>query len=243
MAKINVKIKFLKSLRMLFVSGAIIVLLLCPILSAHADAIITQYDWDPLGDNLWTSRYSRTTIDYPAAGGVDNSGWMRIKFPATAQPAGNTWWDIISTPADNLFAGPWTPEMSLGFSLWSSNVAPAKLAVRFGSTNDTYIWGNEITVPSSVGTWNTVGVSFQNWEEWKWDFLPGLNEDMYLDDLAAIDWIGIYLRRSTDAEEIYGIDNFQLMIPEPGEYTMLAAALITSTVSLRRRKKRCLPAS
>ncbi len=233
----NIKTNSTSSFGVLPVFGALIVLLILPF-SASADAIITQHDWDPLGDNLWTSRYSQTAIDYPAAGGVDDSGWMRITFPETEEPAGAEWWDIISTPADNLFAGPWEPDMSLSFDFWSSNVAPAKLAVRFSATNSAYIWGNEITVPSSVGSWSTVGVSFQNWEDWKWDFLPGLNQDMYLDDLAAIDWIGVYIRRFGQDEEIYGIDNFTLMIPEPDQYAMLAAALITSTASLRRKRKR-----
>jgi hypothetical protein len=36
--------------------------------------------------------------------------------------------------------------------------------------------------------------------------------------------------------EIYGIDNFRLIVPEPAEIVMLSMALAASVAAVRRRK-------
>ena len=67
-----------------------------------------------------------------------------------------------------------------------------------------------------------------------WDYGGGSEAD-FLYDLENISWVGIYIRRNTAVEQIYGIDNFQLWIPEPSEWMMMAA-LAAVWVVYRRRK-------
>jgi hypothetical protein len=58
---------------------------------------------------------------------------------------------------------------------------------------------------------------------------------MFLSDLSSIEWIGIYIERTGAGAQDYGLDNFNLMVPEPSEYAMLAAALMGAWIFLRRR--------
>jgi len=61
-------------------------------------------------------------------------------------------------------------------------------------------------------------------------------EEEFLSDLSDIEWVGLYIDRNTALEQFYGVDNFSLMIPEPGELIMLAFALIGVWISHRRRR-------
>jgi hypothetical protein len=85
-----------------------------------------------------------------------------------------------------------------------------------------------------AGTWNEdVWVEFDFWAS---NVAPGATEAQYLADLASIDWIGVYIYRNTADLQIYGIDDFKLMIPEPAEYLVLALALATTGLSLHRKR-------
>jgi hypothetical protein len=87
---------------------------------------------------------------------------------------------------------------------------------------------------AGAGTSDMVAHSapFSNWMDW---MFPGATEDQYLADLSSSDWIGVFTYRTGAAEQIYGIDNFRLMVPEPAETVVLCVALAVSLVALRRR--------
>jgi len=50
-------------------------------------------------------------------------------------------------------------------------------------------------------------------------------------------WSSMYIFRTGAVEQIYGIDNFMLMIPEPTQCMMLGFAGLVSLWSRRRKKK------
>ena len=77
------------------------------------------------------------------------------------------------------------------------------------------------------------------WNESLWYYGEfGGSEATFLSDLANIDWIGIYIfDDDTDANN-YGLDNFQLMVPEPAEYALAFSALAVTWLSIRRKRKK-----
>lgn len=215
----------------------VIILLLGFTYRIYADVIIGQFDWNP--PETW-EEFSHhpvaTVVDYPATGGnPSDGGWMRIEFPAITAPAGRLWYDVLSVPATNLFAGTWTTNMWLQFDFWQSNLVAGAVQLRWQSPTNSSVWRTSLTPPSSLQTWTTLAQSFMNWENWQY---PGATEEQYLSDLQHIDWVGVYIFRNTINEQIYGIDNFSLMIPEPAECFMLMVAVITSGMSLRRTRRK-----
>jgi hypothetical protein len=107
--------------------------------------------------------------------------------------------------------------MFISFDFWAENAIPQNLQFQFHATNEN-VWGYNITDRiTSTQTWTTVqvGLGYEN----AWGPLPGFDdaEEQFLADLAAIDWIGVYIFRDTDEREVYGLDNFRLPVPEPGE--------------------------
>lgn len=202
-------------------------------LPVTADTIAT-HDWDPTpGPGVWSSEYGWAGVDTPAAGG-NPDGWLRVTFANTSDAPGPSWTDIINTPAANFYAGTWSQGSWLQFDFWASNQIPNSLQVRWKSTTNSYIWGNPVEVPASTGSWVTIqSSSFANWDNWDIDGFA--SEEQFLADLNSIEWIGIRIQRTTEFEQIYGIDNVMLMIPEPAEWIMLAAALSVCAMALRQK--------
>jgi hypothetical protein len=200
--------------------------------NAHADLALATYDWDPNpGAGAWTSLYSWTQVDVQTTGG--NTGqWLSVTFTNTATGPDDSWDDIVATDATNLYPAPWTNEAWIAFDFWASNQIPTSLAVRWQGVSG-YIWGNAITIPTSLLEWNPVRTaSFEDWNNWVVD--PFAIEANFLSDLASMEWMGIFIRRTEDVEQIYGIDNFRLMVPEPAEYIFLASACAVALASRRR---------
>jgi len=200
---------------------------------SRANAILGEHDWDP-GPHGWTNAYGWTVLDRPASDG-NPGGWLRVAFTNTSETPDESWSDIVRVDASNLFAGVWEPNMWVEFDFWASNQSPNALQVRWQSSTNSYIWGHVLT-PAAAGGWTTYGASFMNWDDW--DIDPFGTEDQYLADLASIDWIGVYINRNTEFAQVYGIDNFRLMIPEPAEMLLLAAAAAVSAMSARKKKRR-----
>jgi len=208
---------------------------------ARADAVLGEDTFDDGADQDWSTRYGNTTISYEAAGG-NPDGWLSVKFDETTAAGGPSWEEIVRVDAENLYSGDWGVIGDEGgwleFDFYTPTVSPSALAVRFQSTAEgsEYVWGYDVEIPAAGGWTSDITASFSNWMDWRWDFRPGLSEDTFLADLAAIDWIGIYIRRFDQSETIYGIDMVQLWIPEPGEYLMLAVAMASGVMALRRRR-------
>ncbi|MDD4869534.1 MAG: hypothetical protein PHR77_03150 [Kiritimatiellae bacterium] len=205
----------------------------------YGDVVLGEIDWNtPETSEDFSHHPVATVVDYPATGGNPaDGGWMRIEFPTIPDNPGRMWYDVLSMPATNLFAGTWTTNMWLQFDFWESNLVAGAVQLRWQSATNSSVWRASLTPPSSLQTWTTLAQSFMNWEDWRY---PGATEAQYLSDLQNVDWVGVYIFRNTIDEQIYGIDNFIIMIPEPAECFMLMVAVITSGISFRkkRRKKR-----
>jgi hypothetical protein len=172
-------------------------------------------------------------IDYPSSGGITN-GWMSLHFTNTTLFPVSNWYDVVTIKATNLYAGTWTTQMWIQFEFWESNVVPGSLQVRWKSKTNDFIWRYSLAPPPTQ-TWATTSrAGFGSWNNWQY---PGANEAQYLADLQNIDWIGIYIFRNTIADQVYGVDNFRLMIPEPAELIMLVAVALSSGLFFRRRRR------
>ena len=211
-------------------------LALAGILPSAADVILGSQTWDNASEGLlgWQSVYDSTLVSRNGSGG-NPDGWLQVDFPGIDPftPPGPDWYDLIRVPATNLFAGTWTTEMSLQFDFWAANRIPTQLAIRWQSLTNSYVWSYSVNV-TSTQSWNTLTASLSDWQNWILG--PGASEDMFLSDLSSVNWVGVYIQRNGADAQGYGLDNFNLMVPEPGEYAMLAVALAAAWVVLRRRR-------
>jgi hypothetical protein len=200
---------------------------------AAAGVILGVHDWDTVDPN-WQSAHGYAQSQ-PAGG--NPGGWLEFAFPTTTIGAPQEeWWDMAYTDAGSLFAGGWNTDMWTEFDFWSTNNAAPTVQVRWQSASNDYIWAYDVSSSVADG-WNTMRTPFSRWTDWDTLSPIGASEQQYLDDLATIDWIGVYVYRYGAAEQSYGVDDFKLMVPEPAEYLMLGAAMAVSGLSLRRRKR------
>lgn len=211
---------------------------------AFANNILGLHDWstnDNPTANTWVDLDDNAVITLtdlyaPAETDGNPGGWLQIDYDATTD-IGPYPTDYIYTPSEELFSGTWDDTMSINFDFWASNTVPALLQVVWHTTNASdNIWSFALTDPGT-NSWTDYIVSLA-YDEALWTGTGIGDESQYLADLADIDWIGIGIRRFGTSTEFYGIDNFALTIPEPAEIFMLAAALITSAGSFRRKKKK-----
>jgi len=220
----------------ILMSGWFVFLLSVTVSDLYATVILGEIDWNtPETSSTFSSLNGSTVVDYPSTGGnPSGGGWMRVEFPETTSEPGTNWYDVLSVPATNLFTGSWTTQMWVQFDFWESNLVAGAVQIRWKSTINSSVWRAPLTIPSALNTWTTVAQSFDNWQSWQY---PGATEAQYLADLQNIDWVGVYIYRNTTDEQIYGIDNFRLMIPEPTELFLLLSAVVASGLSARRRRK------
>jgi hypothetical protein len=218
-----------------YVVLAVATAIMCLGMRAWADSAVGGIDWES-AEGPWTNEYGWTEIEALGSGGSSGGGFLSVTFPATAEPGPETEWvDIIHTSATNLFTGTWTTDQWIEFDFWASNATPTKLQVQWKSSTNDNIWGFALTPPAE-GSWTTMDrASFQNWTDWQY---PGASAEQFVSDLATIDWIGIYIQREGQGLEDYGIDNFNLMVPEPAEVCMLIAAALCAGLALWRRRRR-----
>jgi hypothetical protein len=201
-------------------------------------SVIAEHNWDD-GPEPWHSTYGDVNLTNPQDPGGNPDGWLQVEFPATAQPELNEegWVDIVYVDAGNFFAGNWVePGHTVQFDFYAANNLPQDVQLQFGSTNGN-VWGYNVTDQiTQTQTWTTVevGLGYSS----AWGPLPGFDdtEDQFLADLSAIDWIGIYIWREDAGVEIYGLDNFRLLVPEPTEWALMAAVLVGAGWSRTRRR-------
>jgi len=203
--------------------------------------IIAEHDWDD-GPHGWVSEFGDVTLERETAGG-NPDGWLEITFPATSEPEilESEWLEIVRVDADLLFAGNWPTNQgqSISFDFFATNETPHDLQFQFHSTNSN-IWGYNVTSQATNSSgWSPVSASLSFADAW--GPLPGFDdtEEQFLADLAAIDWIGVYIFREEAGEEIYGIDNFRLNVgvPEPDEFAILGAVFLASALAYRKRRR------
>jgi len=119
-------------------------------------------------------------------------------------------------------------------------VVPDTLQIRWHGTEHDNIYANTIdTSGVGIDSWGTLrSDTFSDVDDWRLD--PFVTQSEFLTDLDSIDWIGIYIFRDGTDAEVYGVDDFKLMVPEPAEYLLLFAALGTALVAMRSRKQQVL---
>ena len=216
--------------------GVLALLLMASAGPATAGIVLGRQDWDTNpanGVGNWTTLGSAASVSENTANPADH--WLQIDFPSLAGNApGSAWYETIYTPANDLFAGAWESRDFFRFDFFAADAVPAGLQVRWGTTGgDT--WGQSLSVSGQqTNQWQTYEAWLNNWETWRIN--PFLSEDDYLTDLESIDWVGVYVYRSGTAAEEYGLDDFNLMVPEPAEAAFLASALIAVAATLRRRR-------
>lgn len=146
-----------------------------------------------------------------AEGWSSQYGWTSLVDPQSPGGSGNNGgWLQVSFPVTT------APES--GQDDWYDIVSVSAASLFAGASEQDMYAGLDLTA--------------QDW------MFPGATEDMFLADLAAIDWIGVYMYRQGSGAQLYGIDNFALMVPEPAECAMLAAALVAVGLGVRRRRDR-----
>jgi hypothetical protein len=201
----------------------------------HADSVMGVNDsFASFGP--WQSYWGNATVTpIPSGGSGGGAGWLNVTFTNTAaETPDSTWRDIAYTPSTNLFAGTWTTNNWITFDFYQSNVVAGGLAVVFGNTNNSDIWSYSLTPTNSTGIWSTYMASFGDTANWTYPFA---DTSQYLADLSAINWIGLYIYRDTTGQQVYGIDSVKLMVPEPAESVLLVAAMISSAIALRRKRR------
>jgi hypothetical protein len=223
--------------------GAVCAVLVLAIASCvHAESIIGDpIDWDANApSNAWDTLGSAATAVETTEGGNDTD-WLKISFPGgISEDPGSHWNETAKGDASDLFSGTWDTDYWIEFDFWAEDVLPTTLQIRWSGTAHEKTWVNTITPTAGIGVSETLSsASFGSVSDW--NFLPFDTQEEFVADLESIDWIGVYIFRGGTDAEAYGVDNFKLMenllmVPEPAEYMMLAAALITAFLVMRRQK-------
>jgi len=222
-------IKQNRPMAMIRILYAVAILILTSPLHSSAGVILGEMDWSD-GAEGWSSSY--TTLNEA------DQEWLTITFPETVQPeGGDEWNDLIYVQAEDLFAGSWPSEGGfVEFDFWAEDEVPAEIQIQWSSETNSEVWSQSLTQPSSTQEWTTYEVGLGDWEDWMYS--GAASEDQYLSDLSTIDWIGIYIEREGPGGQMYGLDNFKLVVPEPAEMILLGSALVASAMSLKKRRKR-----
>lgn len=198
--------------------------------SLAGPTVMTPETWDS-GLQGWGSDLGVATI----ANSVIGNPYLLITFNAYAgAPDPSLTQDTIytkTTPATTSFTGDYIAAnvASASFSFLNS-VTPAGASLVFGSAARE--WSLAFT-PVSSGSWNTYNIYFNYSLGWS---SAGTTAADFLADLHAVSWIGIHIDRSGTGSETYGLDNFELMIPEPADFYLLAAGVLGMVLALRRKR-------
>ncbi len=221
----------MKSVMQKMVSGwafiMVLIALMIAAVPAFAGTIVGIIDWDA---NPPTTPWVANPVSVSVAPTNDGNQWLRIDFEAD-DPLDV----LVFGSAADLFVGTWRSEFWIEFDFWAETTLPDTLQVRWGAGGDsTNIWGNAVTPSGGIGTWQTLRTaSLGNVADWN---IGLVNPDDFLTDLSAIDWIGVYIERGGSGNESYGIDDVSLMVPEPAEIMLLAAAFGVGLLVFRRMR-------
>lgn len=210
--------------------------------SAAASIIVAQESWNDGSTAGWTSSQGWVNLSNPGSGGINDTGYLRATLDATTTGVGDPgaeWYALSKVDASSFFAGNWEGAW-VEFDFLAENVAPAYVQIRWQSSTNSAVWRSTVFNSQksgmSTGVWTRLGgPALSSSADWNYG---GGTQEQFVNDLASIDWIGVYVFRGTADEQRYGLDDFRLMVPEPGETMMLGAALISAAFSLRRRLRK-----
>jgi len=207
--------------------------LLCILLTTQARAgviVETPETWTEAGLRGWAD--TATDVDLANSGNA-----LLITFAAQGEPPVGSGDDTIFTHSDQataMFVGNYTDAGVSGarFRFLASNEAPQKVFLAF-KTGDRE-WRRPLSITKPIGQWGDYAVGFSYGNGWSTSG-PGGSETDFLADLTAVNWIGIHIDRGSTAEQYYGLDDFELFVPEPSSILMLASALCGLLFAHRRR--------
>jgi hypothetical protein len=194
---------------------------------------------DPDGDGNpdWVSDQGFVTVGH----GDDGDGYLDIEYDP-GRGAGEAE-SVTYTDASAFFAGDWQ-EVSedyggwIQFDFFADENTPYDFELRFEGTSGD-VWRYDLSTASLGSSWVEFSASLvYNDSLWYYGEFGGGTEATFLSDLANIDWIGIYIYDDDTDANNYGLDNFQLMVPEPAEYALAFSALAVTWLSMRRKRKK-----
>lgn len=218
-------------MRLTVLTAALAIGVTCAV--ARGDGIVAIHDWNDGMLQNWTEDQAWASLAHSGTGGIGNSGYLQAQFTAGRGLGQED--TVVYVSATNFFAGTWREDMWVEFDFWAQDVVPSSIAVQWESDDSTR-WEQNVfdsaTDTLALQTWTTFGASF---EYTYWSSTGNPSEQEYLDDLANINWIGVYIFDGTGNDNLYGLDDFKLMIPEPSEYALAAAAMLVMLMSVRRK--------
>lgn len=228
----------MKTLKLISVAA---VLAACIAGASHAGPITGSPEtWTTSGQQGWSSALGVPNLSN--AGGA--GGYLLITFvdegggppdPLQAQDTIYT----ASSPAANTFTGDYIASnvMRVGFNFYNDST-PTSAKLVFYSSSSSREWSSDIT-PSTTG-WHAYSIYFSYSS---WTAPPGANATDFLADLQAVSWIGISIVRGGTGTENYGLDDFELYVPEPADFFLFAAGLLGLTLAMRQRRRTCAQSS
>ena len=204
----------------------------------YANVILSEELWNDgnVGTPTWGADEAFVTIDHSDGSG---DGYLDIEYDL-GRGAGEAE-SVVYTDASSFFSGAWDDASEDGawieFDFWADENTPFDFELRFEGTSGD-VWRYDLSTASLGSGWADFMVDMAyNDSLWYYGEFGGGTEATFLSDLANIDWIGIYIYDDDTDANNYGLDNFQLMIPEPAEYALALSALAVTWLSMRRKRK------
>ena len=205
----------------------------------HGAVVLASNTWDTTTES-WDAFEDYIDVTHDNTGSGNPDGFLDIAFEAGHGSASEIE-AIVYQDAGSFFAGGWTNSMWIEFDFFAQDDTPDFLELRFRGTTSGDYWSYLLTPSSFVGTWTTYSVMLDH-SDTQWFYGEGLaghgSESDFLDDLGTIDWLGIFIQDGSDDANRYGLDNFQLMVPEPAEYALALSALAVIGLSVRKKRKK-----
>ena len=201
--------------------------------AACGGVVLASNTWDSTIED-WSADEGHVDVHHDTGSG----GFLETTFDSGRGPGEIE--TIVYQRASTLFAGNWTDTMWIEFDFFAQDETPDFLELRFEGTASGDYWGYLLTPSSPVGDWTTYSVALDH-ADTQWFHGEGTSrgsESDFLDDLGAIDWVGVYINDGTVDGNRYGLDNFQLMVPEPAEYALAFSALAVTWLSVRKRRQK-----
>lgn len=217
----------------------LVAVMLSGVPDAGAGSKVGGFDWADAGDlQDWYSGDPWSTLSNPGSGGTEGDGYLNIHMDATSELPPAEWFALAKVDAVNCFAGTWESSMWVEFNFWANDVEPGYVQVRWGGDSGE-TWRNTIfdSAESTMQTqtWtHLMSAQFESYEDWDYG---GGSQQEFVDDLASIDWIGVYIWRDSTVAQDYGLDDFNLMVPEPAEWTMILVSVAATVLSMRKRRR------
>ncbi len=216
-------------------------LVLCSVTPVvYPNIILGNEDFESgVGSPTWGADQGYVTITH--GDGLDgHDGYLDIEYDPSRGAAEAD--SVVYTDADAFFTGAWDDASEDGawieFDFWADDNTPHDFELRFEGTSGE-VWRYDFSTASLGAGWASFNASLA-WNDslWYYGEFGGGSEATFLNDLQNIDWIGIYINDDdyTDANN-YGLDNWQLMVPEPAEYALAFSALAVMWLSVRRKRK------